>query len=380
MRILFTGDINFRGIEDLTKEAREEILSELKPYLAKVDFRIPNLETPLAQKNKYEPIKKSGPNLICPPENIIFLKAFQADGVTLANNHIGDYGEGATKDTLTLLDENGIMYAGAGANIRQAYKAMYLKKDGICVAIVSVCENEFGIATEEKYGSAGYNPRLLLRQIKEEKEKADYVIVVFHGGNEYNPLPSPETVDRYRFICDMGADAVIRGHTHCPQPYELYNGKPIVYSMGNLLFKNVNKMDCKDSWYYGYISILDIGNTVKLQIIPYKFDKEVTKITIFQGESKEIMTNYIDNLCEILQDKENLSNHFKGWVWSHKWVPRLPSENGKSGWNVAGDYNLVYCESHFSLVKEIFHVLFNEETPLAEKYAVRIRKLQEMPV
>lgn len=380
MRILFTGDINFRGREDLTKEASEEILSELKPYLAKVDFRIPNLETPLAQKNKYEPIKKSGPNLICPPENIIFLKAFQADGVTLANNHIGDYGEGATKDTLTLLDENGIMYAGAGANIRQAYKAMYLKKDGICVAIVSVCENEFGIATKEKYGSAGYNPRLLLRQIKEEKEKADYVIVVFHGGNEYNPLPSPETVDRYRFICDMGADAVIGGHTHCPQPYELYNGKPIVYSMGNLLFKNVNKMDCKDSWYYGYISILDIGNTVKLQIIPYKFDKEVTKITIFQGESKEIMTNYIDNLCEILQDKENLSNHFKGWVWSHKWVPRLPSENGKSGWNVAGDYNLVYCESHFSIVKEIFHVLFNEETTLAEKYAVRIRKLQEMPV
>lgn len=42
MRILFTGDINFRGIEDLTKEASEEILSELKPYLAKVDFRIPN--------------------------------------------------------------------------------------------------------------------------------------------------------------------------------------------------------------------------------------------------------------------------------------------------------------------------------------------------
>jgi poly-gamma-glutamate synthesis protein (capsule biosynthesis protein) len=380
MRILFTGDINFRGIEDLTKEASEEILSELKPYLAKVDFRIPNLETPLAQKNKYEPIKKSGPNLICPPENIIFLKAFQADGVTLANNHIGDYGEGATKDTLTLLDENGIMYAGAGANIRQAYKAMYLKKDGICVAIVSVCENEFGIATEEKYGSAGYNPRLLLRQIKEEKEKADYVIVVFHGGNEYNPLPSPETVDRYRFICDMGADAVIGGHTHCPQPCELYNGKPIVYSMGNLLFKNVNKMDCKDSWYYGYISILDIGNTVKLQIIPYKFDKEVTKITIFQGESKEIMTNYIDNLCEILQDKENLSNHFKGWVWSHKWVPRLPSENSKSDYNAAANYDLVSCESHFSQMKEIFRVLFNEETTLAEKYAVMIGKLQEMPV
>jgi poly-gamma-glutamate synthesis protein (capsule biosynthesis protein) len=66
----------------------------------------------------------------------------------------------------------------------------------------------------------------------------------------------------------MGADAVIGGHTHCPQPYELYNGKPIVYSMGNFLFQNVNRPNPSDSWYYGYITVLDVSNTIKLQIIP----------------------------------------------------------------------------------------------------------------
>jgi hypothetical protein len=80
MKILFTGDINFRGKENLTGEECAKILSEMKPYLDQVDFRIPNLETPLAQKNKYEPIKKSGPNLICEAKNIIFLRVFQADG------------------------------------------------------------------------------------------------------------------------------------------------------------------------------------------------------------------------------------------------------------------------------------------------------------
>ena len=95
MKILFTGDINFRGKENLTFEESEKILSQVLPYTNEVDFVIPNLECPLADKEKHKPIKKSGPNLICAPENICFLKALNTDAVTIANNHIGDFGEGA---------------------------------------------------------------------------------------------------------------------------------------------------------------------------------------------------------------------------------------------------------------------------------------------
>lgn len=161
MKLLFTGDINFRGKENLTFEESKKILSDVLPYINDVNFVIPNLECPLADINKHEPIKKSGPNLICAPENICFLKALNADAVTIANNHICDFGEGAVKETLNLLEENSIKYAGAGKDFEEAYKACKLEKNGVSVSIISVCENEFGMATENAYGSAGYNPQRL---------------------------------------------------------------------------------------------------------------------------------------------------------------------------------------------------------------------------
>ena len=194
-----------------------------------------------------------------------------ADIVTLANNHTGDFGAGAIKDTLALLNENGIRYLGARENIDEAYNACRLERDGISVSVISVCENEFGIAAKNSYGSAGYNARLLLNKIREEKEIRDNVIVVFHSGNEFNPLPSPDTQDRYRLICDMGADAVIGCHTHCPQGYEIYNGKPIIYSMGNFLFKSNIQRETHNSWYYGYMTELEIGKSrTSFKLIPYR--------------------------------------------------------------------------------------------------------------
>lgn len=278
MKLLFTGDINSRGIDVLDYAKSLEILKDIIPYTQSVDFVIPNLECPLGDEKKFTPIKKAGPNLICPESGISFLKAMNTYAVTLANNHIDDYGDGALNNTLRLLAENNIKYVGAGADISEAYSAVRISKDGITVSVLSVCENEFGIAEEHKTGSAGYNPRLLINKIKAEKETSDFVIVVFHGGNEFNPLPSPDTKDRYEFICDMGADAVIAGHTHCPQGYETYNDKPIIYSMGNFLFGNPNKTNNKDSWYYGYFTILDVNeSSISFDIIPYRFDMSCTK-------------------------------------------------------------------------------------------------------
>jgi len=381
MKLLFSGDVNFRGIDPLSEKKSEELLLDVLPYIRTADYRIVNLETPLAVLENHVPIEKSGPNLISSPQNIAFLKKFHADGVTLANNHIGDFGEGAVKDTLELLKENNILYAGAGADIEEAYQAMYFEKDGVRASVISVCENEFGMATESRYGSAGYEPRLLLRQIRKEKEKADYVIVVFHGGNEFNPLPSPDTVNRYRLICDMGADAVIAGHTHCPQGYENYEGKPIVYSMGNLLFQNVKRTDPHDSWYYGYLSVLELREKIELQIIPYRFDKEATIITVFAGTERELMLSYIQNLSDIIQDKNELERYFKGWAWGHKWITVPPSDFNKTeGYNVCGNLNLLFCEAHLSQSKAIFHTLYQRENTIATQYEEKIRLLQIMPV
>ncbi len=340
------------------------------------------MECPLGDKEEFLPIKKAGPNLLCAENGIYFLKAMNTYAVTLANNHIGDYGDGALYNTLRLLDENNIKYVGAGANISEAYSAIRISKDEITISLLSVCENEFGIAEENKAGSTGYNPRRLMNEIRAEKAASDFVIVVFHGGNEFNPLPSPDTTDRYRFICDMGADAVIAGHTHCPQGYEMYNGKPIIYSMGNFLFRSSKKIDGNNSWFYGYFTILDINKSnITFEVIPYKFDTDGTKITVFEGEDKEKMKKYIDNLSEIIKNPSELKQYFKGWSLNHIWIPQLPEDiNALADYNASGNYDLLKCEAHLSQAKQIFEILFNDEVADIKAWQEKVSELQKMPV
>lgn len=370
MRLLFIGDINFRGLENLDYAKALDILKDVTPYIQRADFVIPNLECPLGEKGDYAPIKKAGPNLICPESGISLLKAMNAYAVTLANNHIGDFGEGALGNTLKRLVENGIKYAGAGANLSDAYGAVRMAKEDMTVSVLSVCENEFGLAGENEAGAAGYAPRILMKAIKAEKAVSDLVVVVFHGGNEFNPLPSPDTKERYRFVCDMGADAVIAGHTHCPQGYEIYNGKPIVYSMGNFLFKNAQKTDDRDSWYYGYFTLLDIhGEKMFLDIVPYKFDVAGTKITVFEGEDRAKMKKYIADLSEIIQNPVELKQYFKGWSMNHPWIPQLPEGFRElDGYGAPENYDLLKCEAHLSQAKQIFEILFNDEVSPKRKY------------
>lgn len=382
MKILFTGDVNFRGMENLDYDKSAKILADVMPYIKSVDYVIPNLECPLGDKEKYIPIKKAGPNLICSENNICFLKAINAYAVTLANNHIGDYGSEALKNTVKVLSENNIKYIGAGNNISEAYDVIQIKKENISVGVLSVCENEFGIATDTEAGAAGYNPRLLFNKIKEIRCQFDFVIVVFHGGNEFNPLPSPDTVERYKFICDMGADAVIAGHTHCPQGYEIYNGKPIIYSMGNFLFRNDSKNNEKDSWYYGYLTMLNITlKGIRVEVIPYKFNKTGTKITVFYGKEKEIMLKYIYYLNEIITSPQDLKKHFKGWALNHPWIPGLPQDiNNLENYDSSGNYDLLKCEAHYSQAKQVFEILFNDEVNETEQMKKRISELAKMPI
>lgn len=375
MRLLFTGDINFRGMPLQSEDEYAKILEEVMPYAESADYIIPNLECPLAEEGKYSPIKKSGPPLLCDPGHVKLLKAFGADAVTLANNHIGDFGDGALYDTLSLLRAENILYAGAGKDISEAYEAVRFEKGEVSASIISVCENEFGIATEKTPGSAVYNSRRLFKRIKEEKEKSKYVIVVFHGGCEFNPLPSPDAVDRYRFIIDMGADAVVGGHTHCPEGYEYYMGKPIVYSMGNFLFKSLSDLDKSNSWFYGYMTLLDLSNGVKLEIIPYSFDTEATRISVFTGNKLAKMTTYINKISNIIQDSELLYLYFKGWTWKHKHFPSFPV-NYDSTEKCAPNYNLVKCESHHSKTVELAKIFFAEEFDLAKEWEKRISELQ----
>lgn len=381
IRLLFFGDTNFRDREILDISESKKILKEVSTYIDNADLRIMNLETPLANINECQPLQKSGPNIICDPENIVFLKESKVDIAVLANNHIGDYGEKGIRDTISTLEKEKIAYIGAGENTKQAYKASRVEIKGLKISIIALCENEPGTSTNNRWGSAGFEPYLAFHKIAEEKECSDCVIVVFHGGNEQNPLPSPETVKRYRLLCDMGADAVIAMHTHCPQGYEIYNGKPIAYSMGNFLFKSMsNCMADSDPWYYGYMCGLEITKDKQLEmdIVPYKFNNDATRINVFTGQEKVKMLDYIKKISAIINDEEELHLMFMGWCYLNQWFPIVP-EDISIPYELYRSKNLLWCEAHAEKIRENYRILVENEIDKAEEYSKRIQLLQQMP-
>ncbi len=380
MKLIFTGDVNFRHFDNLTNEAAASMLTDILPTLRQADYRILNLEAVLARLENHAPIVKSGPCHGYSPVCVSFLEEAGADVAVLANNHTGDYGPAALLETLTLLDEHHIRHVGAGRHVDEAYDGVVLEKDGIQVSLLSVCENEFGMATEKTAGTAGYTPRKLLAAIRRERTRSDYVVVVFHGGNEFNPLPSPGTVERYRMICDMGANAVIAGHTHCPQGYEIYDGKPIVYSMGNLLFQSGTDRVDTCSWYYGYLAALTFANErVTLETYPYRFDK-TGFIRLFRGTEKEKMAAYLQKLSHIITDKDELLRYYHGWCLLHPWFPGKPDTLFGQQNKLSGALDLMTCESHRDMITELYRLLQAGLEEEAKTYAEKITILSEMPV
>lgn len=105
--------------------------------------------------------------------------------------------------------------------------------------------------------------------IKEVRSKADYVIVIIYGGVELFWLPTRRMIETYRFFIDAGADAILNHHQHCCSDYEVYNGKPIFYGLGNFCF-DVPNSDYR--WTSGYMVEIEFKKSgiIDFAIIPYR--------------------------------------------------------------------------------------------------------------
>ena len=390
MKLIFAGDISTHHAPHISGAAAEAALAELKPVLASADFRFVNQENILAKEGVGYAIAKSGPNLRGEPENIDLLKAGGFDCAVLANNHFGDFHFDGVKATLEALDKAGFDHIGGGMNLDEAYASVIYEKDGLRISFIAVCENEFGGATKTAPGAAAYDLRLLADRIAEEKEKADLVMVIFHGGNEYNPLPAPRARDRYRLILDLGADALIGGHTHCIQGYEFYKGKPIVYSLGNFFFPWPNT-PASSGWNFGYMVEMTVekGKRAELSLHPYRLTDHFT-LHLFDGEEKKTMIAYIEKLSAIIPDTDELHKYFDAWCLgsgvAYAAHLRYTKDYEKSGLDyktlqaVSTVRNLFTCESHNYLMTNLLRMEHENRFDEAKAYREKIAALQKMPV
>ena len=257
--------------------------------------------------------------------------------------------------------------------------------------MISVCENEFGAASDNVAGSAGFVAEKLQQIISFEKQNCHHVIVVFHGGNEHNPLPAPKVQERYRFIINAGASAVIGMHPHCIQGYEYYNYENnmkgrgyIVYSLGNFFFPKFKICDPYSRWYNGYIVHINISRSdINLHITPYRYSNLKKQILPLQNDNLNIFWQYINKLNDIIKNPVELNNFFAAWCL-HKakdYARHFNSQNGDySKRQCLEIQNLFRCEAHKELMQNYFELLSKDEKYDFEDYIKKLQKLKYIPV
>lgn len=298
MRLIITGDYcPWERVAAQFTHGDYSAIEALRLVMTHVDYSIVNLECPII-RGVEKPIVKSGPHMHADTHALEALKEMGVSCVTLANNHFRDYGEEGLRNTLSELSAYGIDHVGGGANLKEAAAVLYKKIGTETLAIINCCEHESSIATLNYGGSNPLNPIQQYYAIQEAKQKADYVLVIVHGGVEHYQLPTPRMQETYRFFIDAGADVVVNHHQHCYSGYEIYQGKPIFYGLGNLCFDRSKR---NSIWNEGYVLDLILSSqATNYTLVPYHQCDAVPKIVLLNEDEKQVFDKHIEELNAII--------------------------------------------------------------------------------
>lgn len=312
MKIIIAGD--FAPMARLAKQVEAKRFSEVFPkdlcnVIQSADFSFVNFESPIAEKGD-RPIPKCGPNLKCYKEAAEAVKYAGFTGVTLANNHIMDYGTKGLRRTVECCRNQGLDVVGVGENLVEAGNTLYLNKDGRTLAVINCCEHEFSIATDTEAGANPLDPVRQFYQIQEAKANADHVLVIVHGGHEHFQLPSLRMMKTYRYFIDAGSDVVVNHHQHCYSGYEIYKNKPIFYGLGNFCFDEESLRNC--FWNQGYMIGLDFSDkSVNFTFYPYSQCNESASVDLLHGEDRESFERELNDLNHIISDDAMLKDRLQ---------------------------------------------------------------------
>ncbi|MCR4306451.1 MAG: CapA family protein, partial [Candidatus Yonathbacteria bacterium] len=158
--------------------------------------------------------------------------------VSVANNHMGDFGTEAVADTFRRLSAASIMHAGGGFTEEEAYGPKTITLDGIRIAFLAFSEFGKNYLEAKEYGPgiAVTSRESLQTSITRAKETSDVVVVSFHFGDEYESEPNDYQKEIAHLAIDLGADLVVGHHPHVVAPLVRYKEGYIAYSLGNFIF------------------------------------------------------------------------------------------------------------------------------------------------
>lgn len=293
--ISLVGDIALFGAFSLeNNKSLLDGLFKVKEILSQSDYVIGNLETPFSQKEKKYGAKSA--YIFSKPQNIEVLKYLSVNAVSLANNHIFDYGIEGYELTKKVLEENNIDYFGGEGKEND----LYLEDNKI--RIFGFCCYSSNPLKCVKYGDYGVNAfdiALVSERLEKAKRENFFSILSVHSGTEHVNFPSSDLVKVARGL-GKEYDYLLYGHhPHVSQGIEQVNNSLIAYSLGNFCFDDVYTSNSKkplvalsDNNRKSFILQVEIKNN---KIIAYKIIPifiESGKIIVGKGTTEEDIKEY----------------------------------------------------------------------------------------
>jgi poly-gamma-glutamate synthesis protein (capsule biosynthesis protein) len=260
----FGGDVLLGGYYEIAAGESLSLAFSRFTLMADADIAMVNLENPVTTRGKKVPKPY---NFRMHPGFLRTITDAGIDLVTIANNHVFDYGREGFFDTISYLDSAGIRHVGAGVDRDEAHKPVVMQVRGKRIGFLAYYGGrEAPGAGKFSPGVARREPGRVTADILNLKNilRADYVVVNLHWGTEKADTPDLSQQAFARALIDAGADAVIGHHPHVLQGIEAYRSGVIVYSLGNFVFGG----NSRDTYNTGVFEICLAADGPSYRFIP----------------------------------------------------------------------------------------------------------------
>ena len=294
--------------------------TSIRDLVSSADIAFTNLENPASWLGAPFPGKPENVTFRADPATLFGLAWAGFDLVSLANNHMNDYGPRALTETLDFLDLLGVGRVGAGRDLEEARRAVVLERDGVRFAFLAYAEPIWSVIgarpaaagktwarIEERFHGPlptpvpparpdSYRSSLAgvaiadLQSMTEDVARVlsllqpDYLFVSVHWGDELQRMPNRFQRAFGRAAIDAGATAVLGHHPHVLQAVEKYQGGLIIYSLGNLIFD----MAADATYETAAFNLkMEAGRLASLEIIPIRIGRGSYVPALAQGRDAQ---------------------------------------------------------------------------------------------
>jgi poly-gamma-glutamate capsule biosynthesis protein CapA/YwtB (metallophosphatase superfamily) len=268
-RLLFAGDVMFsRGVRRAIIAARDPALPfrKIAPLMSAADIAFINLETPFSDRGPYY---EDGLVFHAAPEMIAGLTLAGVSVASTANNHSRDCAAHGVEYTVCWLRSHGISPLGTSESEQRTHEGVVLTRKGIRFGFLGYTfDQQNGNWRDVDPRIASADTAAMARDVRTLSGRADVVIVSMHHGVEYMPKPSRAQIEFAHAAIDAGAALVIGHHPHVVQPLEVYQGRPIYYSLGNFVFDQYQRQATQHG---AMVEISFVGaNVLASRILPVR--------------------------------------------------------------------------------------------------------------